>query len=211
MRSKKEWLHKANLYLILDAQVNSYSQLLEILKKSVRSGVDIVQLRDKTGSAREILEFTLRAMKIVGDKVPFIVNDRLDLAVLSNAPGVHVGQEDVPVGEARKLLGSRKIIGVSCQTLDHARLAQRGGADYIGFGSVFKTQTKPGRSPMDLKVLQAVTREISIPVFAIGGITCKNIGRLRELGVERVAVCRDICCAPDVSKVVKDFKKLLVA
>jgi thiamine-phosphate pyrophosphorylase len=209
MRSKKEWLHKANLYLILDAQVNSYSQLLEILKKSVRSGVDIVQLRDKTGSARNILEFTKQASKIIGDKIPFIINDRVDLTILTGAAGVHVGQEDIPIREARKLLGSRKIIGVSCQTLDHARLAERDGADYIGFGSVFKTQTKPGRSPMDLKVLQSVMRKISIPVFAIGGITCKNIGRLRELGVERVAVCREICLSKDIATVVQGVKRIL--
>ena len=103
MRSNKEWLYKANLYLILDAQVNSYGQLLEILKKSVRSGVDIVQLRDKTGSARKILEFTAQAAKIVGDKIPFIINDRVDLVLMSGAAGVHVGQEDIPIREARKL------------------------------------------------------------------------------------------------------------
>jgi|CXWL01.1.fsa_nt_gi thiamine-phosphate pyrophosphorylase len=211
MRSKKEWLSKAKLYLILDAQVNSYVQLLEILKKSVRSGVDIVQLRDKAGSARKVLEFSAQAVKIVGDKIPFIINDRVDLALLTGAAGVHVGQDDIRVREARKILGMKKIIGVSCQTLDHARLAERDGADYIGFGSVFKTQTKPGRFPMNLKILQAVTEEISIPVFAIGGITSKNIGRLRELGVRRVAVCRDICCVKNVPKAVNGIKKLLVA
>ena len=121
-----------------------------------------------------------------------IVNDRVDLAVLGGAAGVHLGQEDIPLKAARRMMGNQAIIGVSCQTLTHARQAEREGADYIGFGSVFKTQTKPDRSPMDLKLLQRVMREIRIPVFAIGGITCENVGRLREVGVERGAGWRDV-------------------
>ena len=125
------------MYLILDAQVNSYGQLLDILKRSIRCGVDIVQLRDKAGSAREILKFSEKALKIVGDKMPFMINDRVDLAIMAGAAGVHLGQEDIPIAFARKMLGKKRIIGASCQTLEHARSAQREGADYIGFGSVF--------------------------------------------------------------------------
>ena len=204
-------MREAKLYLILDAQVNSYGQLLDILKRSIRCGVYVVQLRDKAGSAREIFKFSEKALKIVGDKVPFMINDRVDLAIMAGAAGVHLGQEDIPIAFARKMLGKKRIIGASCQTLEHARSAQREGADYIGFGSVFKTQTKPGRLPMDLKVLKSVMRGITIPVFAIGGIDRSNIGRLRSLGVTRVAVCRDICCASDISQTVRDIKDLLIS
>ena len=210
MRSKKQWLRGAKLYLILDAQVNSHAELLDILKKSVRSGMGIVQLRDKCGCAKDILEFSRKAKKIIGGKIPLIINDRVDLAMIAQVPGVHLGQEDVLLKIARRMMGEKAIIGVSCQTLEHARRAQREGADYIGFGSIFKTQTKPGRMPMDLKILQKVIREIKIPVFAIGGIGRENIGLLRALGVSRVAVCRDVCQASDVARVVRDIKNLLI-
>lgn len=208
MRSNKKCLDRAKLYLILDTQVNSYKQLLDILKSSLRGGVDIVQLRDKSGNAKEIADFTKEAMTIAGRKVPFIVNDRVDLAMWTGASGVHLGQEDIPLVWARKMLGTRKIIGVSCQTLEHARRAQKDGADYIGFGSVFKTQTKPGRSPMDLELLKKVVREIKVPVFAIGGITSENIMQLRGIGVQRVAVCREICLAKNVSEITQILKQV---
>ncbi len=206
MRSNKRCLSDAKLYLILDTQVNSYEQLLDILKKSIRGGVDIVQLRDKSGTARDILDFSKKALKIVGQKTPFIINDRVDLALLAGASGVHLGQDDIAIDLARRMLGNSKIIGISCQNLEHARRAQKDGADYIGFGSVFKTQTKPGRSPMDLEILKKVVREIKVPVFAIGGINSGNIELLRKIGVERVAVCREICLAKDVNRMTRILK-----
>ena len=207
MRSNKECLESARLYLILDTQVNSYPELLDILKKSIRGGVDIVQLRDKAGSAKDILAFSKKAKKIIGNKVPYIINDRVDLAVVADASGVHLGQNDIPFEHARRIMGKRAIIGISCQNLQHARKAQREGADYIGFGSVFKTKTKPGRSPMDVEYLKKVVREIKVPVFAIGGIAQDNIGLLRQMGVERVAVCREICLAKDVSRMTQILKQ----
>lgn len=203
MRSNKKCLASAKLYLILDTQVNTYTQLLEILKRSILCGVDIVQLRDKSGCARDILAFAKEAKKIIGGKAPFIINDRVDLALIADASGVHLGQDDIPIDGARRMLGSKKIIGISCQNFEHARRAQKDGANYIGFGSVFKTQTKPGRSPMDLEVFKKVVREIKIPVFAIGGITSDNVGQLRKFGVERVAVCRGICLAKNVSEITR--------
>ena len=107
----------AKLYLILDTQVLDYGDLLRVLKDSVRCGVDIVQLRDKKGSAKEILDFCGQILKITRHQIPFIVNDRVDLALLSGADGFHVGQEDISCLQARHLMGPRKIIGVSCQSL----------------------------------------------------------------------------------------------
>jgi len=210
MRSNKKLLARAKLYLILDTQVLDYDPLLQVLKDSVRGGIDIVQLRDKKGSTKEILDFCRKVLKITRHQIPFIVNDRADLAFFSGADGLHLGQEDMEYSLALRMLGKNKIIGVSCQTLEHALKAQDQGADYIGFGSVFQTQTKPKRQAMDLNLLQKVIRKVKIPVFPIGGISRGNIGQLILLGVERVAVCRGILLAEDPSQAVKELKEILV-
>jgi thiamine-phosphate diphosphorylase len=207
MRSNKKLLASAKLYLILDTQVLDYGALLQVLKDSVRGGVDIVQLRDKKGSTKEILDFCRKVLRITKHRIPFIVNDRADLAFFSGADGLHLGQDDLEYSLARRMLGPNKIVGVSCQNLEHALKAEAQGADYIGFGSVFQTQTKPGRQAMDLKLLQKVIRRVKIPVFPIGGISRSNIRQLIPLGVTRAAVCRDILLAKDAGQAVKGLKR----
>jgi thiamine-phosphate pyrophosphorylase len=183
--------------------------LFEIMKVAVPGGVDIVQLRDKLGTSREALKFCRRALGWLRGQVPFVVNDRVDIACISGADGVHLGQEDIAVDEARKMLGRRKIIGKSCQTIAHVRAAIREEVDYIGFGSVFKTLTKPGRQAMDLSKLRAVADESRVPLFAIGGITKENLGQVIACGVSRVAVCRDILLSDDITFSVGKIKKRL--
>lgn len=202
-------LKNSRLYLILDTEVAGYDRLLRIAQLSVRAGVDIMQLRDKAGQSRDILKFARSLLRILNNKIPFILNDRVDLACISGAAGVHLGQDDVPLAAARKLLGPNAIIGASCQNMQHAQEAERSGADYIGFGSVFKTKTKPGRSPMELKLLKSVAERIKIPVFAIGGITPKNIFKVKSVGVQRIAVCRSICEARDVPGTARKLKSLI--
>lgn len=206
MPLKKKLLASAKLYLILDAQVLNYGALLQVLKDSVRAGIDIVQLRDKNGSAREVLVFCREALKTTKHKIPFIVNDRVDLAIASGADGVHLGQEDLDCRLARKIMGPSKIIGVSCQDLKQVKTAEAGSADYIGFGSVFQTQTKPERQPMDFELLENVIKKAKVPIFPIGGISRRNINQLVPLGVRRVAVCRDILLAKEVVQAVKKLK-----
>jgi len=209
MRSNKKLLAGANLYLILDTLVMDYVGLLQVLKDSVRSGIDIVQLRDKKGSAKEILDFCRKVLRITKHKIPFIVNDRADLAFFSGADGLHVGQDDLECVLARKMMGQGKMVGVSCQNLAQALKAQAQGADYIGFGSVFETQTKPGRQAMDLDLLQKVIKKVQVPVFPIGGISRENIKKLIPLGVTRVAVCRDILLAKDAGQAVRELKRAI--
>ena len=238
----REALDQARLYLILDTEVQTYDSLFEIAKQAVTGGVDILQLRDKKGSVRDILKFSrklleflltsAKVMKHCGSPyldlrfpnnvvpllvrrsinkkflaIPFIMNDRVDVALACGASGVHLGQEDLPVSFARKVMGPEAIIGASCQNFKQAKRAEQEGADYIGFGSVFKTKTKPHRLPMDLKLLEEVLLKIKIPVFAIGGIDQENILTLRQIGVQRVAVCRAICEVGDVIKAVKFLMK----
>ena len=199
-------LNDARLYLILDRSVHSYEKLFEIAKKAMVAGVDVMQLRDKTGQAKEILDFSRRILGMTKGRVPYIINDRVDLAMVSGSSGVHLGQDDVPLVTARKLMGEKALIGVSCQTFAHAQKAERGGADYIGFGSVFKTLTKPDRQPLDAELLKKVFKDIKIPVFAIGGIDLANVVQLKTIGVDRIAVCRAICQAKNVEETVKQFK-----
>ncbi|MGE0269077.1 MAG: thiamine phosphate synthase [Candidatus Omnitrophota bacterium] len=208
---RKKLSNDSNLYLILDSGVNNYKRLLEIAVEAVRNGVDLVQLRDKSGSAIEMMRFYHSFLKQTDRKIPFIVNDRVDVCDAAGATGVHLGQEDLSLRYARKILGDEKIIGISCQTIEQARKAQNDGADYIGFGSVFATQTKPGRKPMDLELLREVVAEIEIPVFAIGGINNSNIEILKKKGVRRFAVCRAICLSENVSQMACTAKKIINA
>jgi thiamine-phosphate pyrophosphorylase len=166
----------------------------------------MIQLRDKSGSAKEVLNFSKRILRLTRNRVPYIINDRVDLAILSKASGVHLGQDDIPLKMARKMIGSKALIGVSCQTFAQAQKAMKDGADYIGFGSVFKTLTKPDRHPMDVKLLKRVIKNIKIPVFAIGGIDLKNIAQLKNIGIQRIAVCRAICQARTIERMTKYFK-----
>ncbi len=209
MSWSKKRLEQSNLYLILDSQVLSYKELLAKLKPAICFGVDIVQLRDKNGSARDILDFSKRARKILAGKALFILNDRVDLSLLAGADGVHLGQEDIPYVQARAMMGSSAIIGVSCQKKEQAESVQALGADYIGFGSIFKTQTKPERQPMNLKDFKEVIKTIKIPIFPIGGICLSNLDKVIAQGSKRVAVCRDILMAQNVGKVVREFKNKL--
>jgi thiamine-phosphate pyrophosphorylase len=205
----KLFLARVRLYLVLDAGVQDYPALFEILKEAVEGGVDIVQLRDKDGLAKDILQFSRTILEYLQGRIPFVVNDRIDVAKAAGADGVHLGQDDLPLEIARDILGPEAIIGVSCQTAAQAWEAHRRGADYIGFGSVFKTLTKPNRRPMDLRLLESVVRDLTIPVFAIGGIELENVGQLTKLGVKRVAVTRAICLSSCIRKTAEDFKRQL--
>jgi thiamine-phosphate pyrophosphorylase len=209
MLLKKKHLRDCNLYLILDTAVYSYKKLMTIARKSVHAGVDILQLRDKSGRAEDIMAFSNELHKLTKGHVPFIINDRIDLAYISPAAGVHLGQDDLDVKETRKIYKEKRSIGLSCQTWEHFKKSQKLPIDYIGFGSVFKTLTKPGRTPMDLDLLKRVIRSATVPVFAIGGITLKNIDQLTAIGVRRVAVCRAICEAKNIESTVRQFKKKL--
>ncbi len=212
MVSKRKRLSGCRLYLILDAQVVPYARLFDLLKMSAQHGVDIVQLRDKLGTVRDALSFSRKAMAWLKGRIPFIVNDRVDVALLSGADGVHLGQDDIPVTDARRILGARAIIGRSCQTMGHLKAAVAEGADYAGFGSVFKTLTKPGRLPMDPRLLTRAARFSDLngyPVFMIGGISRANSNEVRACGVRRVAVCRDILLAKDARVSVGEWRRAL--
>lgn len=207
---KRKLLSNSNLYLILDAAVADYDRLVSVTKEACKGGVGLFQLRDKTGCVRDTLAMAKKLRKIIpSKKAVFIVNDRIDVAMAAGADGVHLGQEDVPLPAARAVAPKGMLIGISCQTLAHVREANRRGADYIGFGSIFKTLTKPDRSPMDFKLLVDAIGLAKIPLFPIGGITQQNIAQLTASGVNRAAVCRDICLAQDIGRTIGLLKQEL--
>jgi thiamine-phosphate pyrophosphorylase len=170
----------------------------------------IIQLRDKESSKSDILKTALVLKKALAQrKSIFIVNDHVDIARLVDADGVHLGQSDLPLEAARKLLGHDKIIGVSCTNLKQALLAQDQGADYLGIGAIFSTRTKPESAPLGLGELLAVKKKIKIPIFAIGGINENNIKEVLSLGVQGVAISSAICKSSDKVLATRRFFNIL--
>ncbi len=202
-------IKNCKLYLILDAEVVSYKELLSVARRSLKAGVGIIQIRDKKASARDLINFFFSLKRIVKNRVPIIINDRLDVAWVCRADGVHLGQEDIPVRKARRILGSSFLIGCSCQNMAAVKRAQHDSADYIGFGSVFRTLTKPERKPMNLKLLSKVVQQATIPVFGIGGIGLNNIHLVIDHGCNRVAVCRALCRSKKVTQKTRSLINLL--
>ncbi len=206
---KKKALRNSRLYLILDRQACGRRPLAAVLKKALRAGVDLVQYRDKicdagqaAATVRELLRISRRA------RVPLIVNDRLDVCLAADADGLHVGQDDLPAGKARKILGPKKIIGLSCGSLADVARADRGRIDYLGFGPVFATALKPGIRKTGAAEFRKAQKISRLPVFGIGGITAGRLRRLRSAGQPlRVAVCRPIVRAKNTGQAVRKIKK----
>jgi thiamine-phosphate pyrophosphorylase len=167
-------------------------------EKLVEAGVKIIQLRAKNEESRAVLEAACAVHAAIKGKALFIVNDRLDIALLCGADGVHLGQDDIPFSEARRLLPSA-IIGVSTHNLEEARKAESFGADYISFGPIFQTKTKKDTDiPKGLAGLRMLAPNVGIPIVAIGGITIESAVPVLEAGASAVAIISDILLAEDI-------------
>jgi thiamine-phosphate pyrophosphorylase len=165
---------------------------LRIAQEACRGGARIVQYRDKDAPAARRLETARRIREATrAGGALFIVNDQLDIAMLSEADGVHLGQEDIPVAEARALLGPGMIIGISCSSLAEAREAERQGADYLGIGAIFATPTKEGYPVVGLEGLRRIAMETSIPLVAIGGVNLENMAEVKAAGATYAAMVRE--------------------
>jgi len=196
-----------SLYLVTDAGLSRGRTHAEVLTAAVRGGVSVVQYREKSGTTRRMVEEArvLRELcRAAG--VPFIVNDRIDVALAVDADGVHVGQDDMPASRARELIGRGKILGVSAGTPEEARIAERDGADYIGASPIFATPTKPDApAPMGIEGLRLLARAVSIPVVAIGGMNEHNARSIIEAGAAGVAVVSAIVGAEDVEAAARNI------
>ncbi len=195
------------LYAIIDNSLTPSISNIEIARKVLAGGTKIVQLRGKGLSSRELLE-QAREVRELARKAgaTFIVNDRADIALLSGADGVHLGQDDLPIDEARKILGKEKIIGISTHSLEQALKAEQEGADYIGFGPVFDTKTKAdAEKAKGLQALREVKQRVSMPVIAIGGINLENIGEVIDAGSDGAAVISAIIKAEKIEDATRRF------
>jgi thiamine-phosphate pyrophosphorylase len=187
------------LHVITDVVVQDRFTHAKLAGLAVAGGAGTIQFRDKILGTREAIDMARTLKRICdGAGVPFIVNDRVDIAMAVDADGVHLGRDDLPLKTARKLLGPDKIIGGTAGTIEDALLAREEGADYIGFGHIFPTQSKDKLSPpVGLESLREVCSRIDIPVIAIGGITRQNVEQVIMAGAFGAAVIGAVCAQDD--------------
>jgi len=208
-RDSLERLAAARLYVLVDGResVEEFARLAGML---VREGVSVIQLRDKRLPDRELLERARELRRLTrGSRTLFIMNDRPDLALLAEADGVHLGQDDATVNDARRVLGTQALIGVSTHSLEQAQAAVLAGANYIGVGPTFPSGTKQFAQFTGLDLLRSVASSIRLPSFAIGGIGIANLDQVRGTGSERVAVSGAILTAADQAAAVRELRQKL--
>ncbi len=203
---------KENLlvYAVTDRHWLNGRTLYEVVKESLDGGVTFLQLREKDLDDENFLKEAVELKGLCKEyKVPFVINDNVDIAIKMDADGVHVGQSDMEAGDVRAKLGPDKIIGVSTQTVEQAILAEQRGADYLGVGAVFPTGSKDDADDVSLETLKAICEAVSIPVVAIGGITLENTPQLAGTGISGVAVISAIYAQEDIRKASEDLKKVV--
>ena len=202
-------ISKAKLHVLISSHLCGAS-LREYARGALAGGADIVQLREKKISDDVFLAFAADLRELTDEMGKlFIVNDRPDIAAIVGADGVHLGQHDLPVGEARRLLRPGAVVGRSTHSIAQARAAVNEGADYVSIGPVFQTDTKDAGAPIEPDCLAEVCREISVPVVAIGGITAENLGQLVAAGVRHIAVCSAVCRKNDQRRAARALKDLI--
>lgn len=210
MTSKKGLLKKSQLYLILDKEAAGKSAVSSIARRALTSRIGIIQLRDKVSAKETVVRDAFSLKKALsGTQALFIINDFVDVAKITDADGVHLGQTDTSIDTSRRILGKDKIVGISCHTLKQALDAQRKGADYIGIGPVYPTPTKPEYQPVGLKLIRAIKGKIKIPFFAIGNINRHNLAEVKIAGAKRIAVCRAVLKSKDIKASINELTGLL--
>ena len=187
-----------SLYLVTDRALSLGRSTVEVVRAAIRGGVSCVQLREKGCSTREFMdEARLLKALLAGTGVPLFINDRLDVALAVGADGVHLGQNDLAIADARRLVGNRMIIGISAESVADAVRAEAEGADYIGASPVFTTPTKTDTAPpLGLDGLRAIRRAVQLPLVAIGGINADNAAQVLRAGADGLAVVSAIVSAP---------------
>jgi len=187
------------LYAVTDRSWTGEQTLYQQAEAALRGGITCLQLREKELDYQHFLVEAKQLQSLCRDyKVPFIINDNVEIALACGADGIHVGQHDMETAAVRTLIGSDKILGVSVQTVGQALAAEKNGADYLGVGAVFTTATKADAGAVTLETLSAICRAVSIPVVAIGGITRQNISRLTGTRADGVALVSAIFASQDI-------------
>ena len=194
------------LYLVTNRYQDSVESFLEKVEMTCRSGVTIVQLREKNLTTNQYYQLAKKVKEITDAyQVPLIIDDRLDVCLAVDAAGLHIGDDELPVSVARQVLGPDKILGVTAKTVKRALEAEEGGADYLGTGAIFPTTTKENAPITLISTLKTICQRVAIPVVAIGGLTSENIDQLIGTGIAGVAVVRDLMQAEDIEAKTQAF------
>ncbi|KJQ77337.1 thiamine phosphate synthase [Streptococcus oralis subsp. tigurinus] len=194
------------LYLVTNRYQDSLESFLEKVETACRSGVTIIQLREKNLTTNQYYQLAKQVKEITDAyQVPLIIDDRLDVCLAVDAAGLHIGDDELPVSVARKVLGPEKILGVTAKTVKRALEAETSGADYLGTGAIFPTTTKENAPITLISTLKTICQTVAIPVVAIGGLTSENIDQLIGTGIAGVAVVRDLMQAEDIEAKTQAF------
>jgi thiamine-phosphate pyrophosphorylase len=203
-------LTDCRLYGILDLNYVVPSDADRVAAAMIEGDVDLIQLRAKESPVAEIVDLAGRLCKLTSTAgIPLIVNDYAEVAAQVPVEGIHVGQDDDSIAHARKKAGRQVLIGKSTHSLEQAVAAEREGADYVGFGPIFATPTKPDYHPIGVTGIKRVHHEVSAPIFCIGGIKIDNLGEVIAAGTKRVAIVSGLLKAPDIAKYARACKSLL--
>ena len=194
------------LYLVTNRYQDSLKSFLEKVETACRSGVTIVQLREKNLTTNQYYQLAKQVKEITDAyQVPLIIDDRLDVCLAVDAAGLHIGDDELPVPVVRQVLGPDKILGVTAKTVERALEAQESGANYLGTGAIFPTTTKENAPITLISTLKTICQRVAIPVVAIGGLTSENIDQLIGTGIAGVAVVRDLMQAEDIEAKTQAF------
>lgn len=197
-----------SVYLVTDRDLMSTETIEEAIEQAIAGGTTLIQLREKECSSLDFYNTAVKVKEICDkNKVPLLINDRLDIALAVDADGVHVGQSDLPASVVRKIIGEDKIIGVSAGNLKDAVKAESDGADYIGVGAMYATGTKKDAKPTSLETLKEIRKNVNIPIVVIGGINKDRIKDFKGIGIDGVAVVSAIIAQKDIKKAAMDIKE----
>jgi thiamine-phosphate pyrophosphorylase len=205
-------IHDCYLYGIIDLGYVEKSNAVRATEAMIKGGVDLIQLRGKGQSIDELVEHAEELHELTARSgTPLIVNDHAEIAIKVPVEGVHVGQDDDSIEVARRKAGRAVAVGKSTHSLAQARAAQREGADYIGFGPIFATPTKPDYEPIGLQDIKQVHRNVNLPIFCIGGIKLDNLKKVIAGGARRVAIVSGLVKAPNIAAYAREAKRLLAS
>lgn len=197
------------LYLVTDRRLMSTPTLPEAVEQAILGGCTMVQLREKDAPAHSFYKLAEEVKQITDRyQIPLIINDRIDIALAVGASGVHIGQQDIPASIARKMIHQDMLLGVSAASVEEAIQAQQDGADYLGIGAMFPTDTKDDARAVTMAELRKIKQAVTIPIVAIGGITRDNIASFHSMDIDGVAIVSAIIAEPDIKGAAMELKSL---
>ena len=188
-----------SLYAILDKEYTKERSLAQLAEEAIQGGAGILQLRNKISASDEFYSDALKTREVTQHfKIPLIINDRLDIALAAKVDGVHLGQDDLPLAEARKLLGNQMILGASVHNLKEFEIALKGNPDYLGVGTIYSSLSKAELQSAGIKIIEQLRPKTTLPLIAIGGVTVENLEPVIKAGADGVAVISDLWNQQDV-------------